>query len=380
MFLARPRPALRRHLLRWAFTLIELLVVIAVIAILIGLLLPAVQKVREAAARVKCQNNLKQLGLAIHNYEGVNNRLPPGGSMARLPDANVWGQDKGSWLVHTLPYAEQGALYDKLKYKDLNTDGDITWGPGWSDWQVSQPNSPLPAKLPYGRCPSDPFIPDPDGVAVNYAGSMGPQCMWRSTNCSGSEPFSVFCNGIKSGDQGNYVPSTANPPAVPGYAGSPDRGGDAQMDSYGQNMIGPGANAANVRGMFNRQGAKITFAGVTDGLTNTIMVGEFLPEFDELSYSPGWYGHGWWMSDSGVAKVSTIIPINYKIRPGDDACAAGPRSRNFWHTTEGFKSYHSGGANFLFGDGSVHFLKESIDMKLYQLLGCRNDGQPIGDY
>src|ERR1700730_18084160 len=93
------------------FTLIELLVVIAIIAILIGLLLPAVQKVREAAARIKCQNNMKQFGLAIHSYNDTNNALPPGGTLGPTGD---WGDDRGTWLVYTLPYMEQEGLFKQL--------------------------------------------------------------------------------------------------------------------------------------------------------------------------------------------------------------------------------------------------------------------------
>src|SRR5687767_4649850 len=105
---------------RRGFTLIELLVVVAIIAILIGLLLPAVQKVREAAARAKCQNNLKQFGLALHHYHDARGRLPPGGSYNPSPPwATTWDGDKGSWIVYTLPFLERDDLFRQFPALDV---------------------------------------------------------------------------------------------------------------------------------------------------------------------------------------------------------------------------------------------------------------------
>src|SRR5713226_10041555 len=134
-----------------AFTLIELLVVIAIIAVLVGLLLPAVQKVREAANRMKCSNNLKQFGLACHSYHDVTGYLPPGGTS--LPQDSWWTGAKGTWIVYTLPYMEQENLFHMIP-EFATPNYDSISGTGGSPGLVSVSGGKVP-KLPYLRCPSD---------------------------------------------------------------------------------------------------------------------------------------------------------------------------------------------------------------------------------
>jgi prepilin-type processing-associated H-X9-DG protein len=133
--------------------------------------------------------------------------------------------------------------------------------------------------------------------------------------------------------------------------------------------------------MFNRLGAKITFASAKDGLSNTIMVGEALQmQHDHLrqwNAVNNTFGR-WWDFNHGSAHATTIIPINYRSDyqdPDGNRCVNPERNYQNWNVSWGFKSNHGNGANFLFGDGSVHFLNQGIDHRTYQLLGCRNDGQ-----
>jgi prepilin-type N-terminal cleavage/methylation domain-containing protein/prepilin-type processing-associated H-X9-DG protein len=339
----------RRGCPRRAFTLIELLVVIAIIAILIGLLLPAVQKVREAAARSRCQNNLKQFGLAIHAYADINNgQFPEGGMYGVVPTGRYtpnapnnadWNSNQGNWIVLTLPQMEQAPLFAQInqRFNVHNSVSTPTGGGGGVDAMNPKP------RPPYLRCPSDDW--DPSATTTNYVASSGPTCL--SSPC-GYLPNQGWCQPEVSGLGGGF--------AGMGYTTSADTGNTG--------------DAAAVRGVFNRLGAKITFSMVTDGLSNTIAVGESLPRHnDHLA------GNVWWHYNSGgAAHASTIAPINQRSDGTNCSDPARPRSDS-WNVSLAFKSNHTGGANFVFGDGSVRFVQQSIDHRTYQLLGCRNDGQ-----
>jgi prepilin-type N-terminal cleavage/methylation domain-containing protein/prepilin-type processing-associated H-X9-DG protein len=317
---------------RGAFTLIELLVVIAIIGVLLGLLLPAVQKIRESASRMQCANNLKQFSLACTNYHMDNRVYPPGGLV--LPNetwSNVdWGANKGTWLVFALPYVEQTNLYKQIPNLTI---------PHFDSIGTAERAGVLPRTFPLLRCPSDGFQPKSPPVS-NYAGSIGPQCL--DDKC-GYTPFAQYCN-------------------------QPSWGYTVSSDDADNNLT------MNCRGMFGRSGAKISLSDVPDGAANTLLLGESLPGQNGHMRTFGWYNM------YGTQVLSTIIPINYPISETDTswcgASSAGPAhtmSNN--NVAWGFKSRHPGGANFSFADGSVRFIGQDIDHKLYQLLGCRNDHQ-----
>lgn len=319
------------------FTLIELLVVIAIIAILIALLVPAVQKVREAAARSQCQNNLKQLALACISYADSSPKkaLPPGGYYN-------W-DERGTWHVYILPYIEQGPLYQKIVKAaggPLETTGNsvgIANGAG-----AFKDPSGAAVVLPYGRCPSDDY--DRNAGLSNYVGSLGPQC---APGPCGFDPFLVNCN---------------RPQVTPypwGYGNSPDHGNSV--------------NASDIRGLFNRLGATILYpASIPDGTSNTIMIGEALPGVhDHLTNGPAW-----WLYNSGASHCTTCTPINYQMPEKYDGSTCQTRRDN-WNISWGYTSRHAGGCNFAFADGSIHFIADNIDAKTYALLGCRNDNNPV---
>jgi prepilin-type N-terminal cleavage/methylation domain-containing protein/prepilin-type processing-associated H-X9-DG protein len=331
-----PCPTIKK---RRGFTLIELLVVIGVIAVLIALLLPAVQKVREAANRAHCANNLKQVALACHLYHDANGCLPRNRVRPHSTDMYQNLDNRGTWLVQLLPFVEQDNLYRQLA--DLNIDQAIAAGF-------------LPRKLALLRCPSDPY--DMSAPVSNYAGSHGPQC-WVGP--CGWNPNQKYCNGTANWPP-EPNPATLAPLTFAGYAASPN---------WGYTV-----NASEVRGMFGRFGPKIRLRDAFgDGTSNTLLLGETLPDQRKGRAAPNWAKH------VVSTLATTIIPINHMTTYFDpDGCTAAPdRYFENHNVADGFKSWHQGGAHFALADGSVRFLSQTINHRTYQYLGCHNDGQVV---
>lgn len=308
------------------FTLIELLVVIAIIGVLIGLLLPAVQKVRDAAARLQCTNNLKQIGLAMMNYESTYNRFPAGyldnmtispvnATATTNPDPIIgWG-----WGALILPYLEQESLYKSININSIamnNTSAAV----------IAFRKTVIKGFL----CPSDD---------------------------TGSNTFTI------SGTGGNFELAKSS------YAGINGQGELADFDSaLGMGML--------------LRGRGVSIAEVTDGLSNTLFVGERSSKSAKQAVGtlPGVCT---WVGALPGGDLDGETPALYILGwTGDPSSPANPNTPEpdgFFHP-ESITSKHSGGVNFLFCDGSVRFITDSINGQTWVKLGTRQGGEVAGDY
>jgi prepilin-type N-terminal cleavage/methylation domain-containing protein len=311
---------------RHGFTLVELLVVIAIIGTLVGLLLPAVQAARESARRSSCQNNLKQLGLALHSYHDVRNKLPAALDWTQMTDEWVTTQPGKctTWHVWVMAFTENLALYDKLNFNVA---------PLFFPWDSTNQSVLLPAKVSLQICPSNPFLAANPWRAIDatsngfqrvgYQACNGPQ--WSDTNgdCTSYESWCFIGFWNKGSDQ----------------------------------LTGSGPGGGWVPGMFSgRGGSQISFSKVPDGLTKTIMLGEQRGEVAAADM----YNHN-------HQALPTLLRIN------------SPRmtkSSSDYQQNMGAASHHFGGASFCMADGAVVFLNETMDFYLYNLLGNRGDGVP----
>jgi prepilin-type N-terminal cleavage/methylation domain-containing protein/prepilin-type processing-associated H-X9-DG protein len=337
---------------RTGFTLIELLVVIAIIGVLIALLLPAVQAAREAARRAQCVNNLKQIGVALHNYINAVGVFPPGYVSAVNPtvtdacnqDAeNQHGVDLGTgwaWGSMLLPYLEQQPVYNAINFSlsvayRQNDTASLT--------PLSVflcPSDPGPSVVPVFEDPPDPNNPG------SYAGT----------------------HIVDTLSRGNYV-GMYGLGEICAQSGAPD--------AINNNGAGP---AGGHYGIFYRN-SRTSVAEIADGTSNTIAVGE---RSHNLSYVT-WVARS---IDGWLGKTSPIEGGTDQFNPSPEECWTqvlgpagledGPRTINNPQAhVEDYWSRHPGGANFLFADGSVHFLKSSIDPRPWRAMATRGMGEVI---
>lgn len=311
---------------RSGFTLIELLVVIAIIAILVALLLPAVQQAREAARRAQCKSNLKQIGVALHNYHDVNRVLPPASTPSTrfATDQATW-----SWAVMILPNMDQAALYEQLQPNSPDSILEALNDPV----KVSLMQTPLTGLL----CPSDPGPNLNDVRALDLAGAS-----------------------VQVG-RTNYV-------------------GNMGVDQ-----------ASPTEGLFYFN-SSVRFRDITDGLSNTLAVGErahgnvrSVEQFGSAMW-PGSTRFPCVMKLPNDCTVGQYGNVSYNLQTGLDADGSGAYLA-YW----AFSSEHVGGAHFLLADGAVVFINESVESRIgsptdprtwgtYQKLGGRDDSELIGDF
>jgi prepilin-type N-terminal cleavage/methylation domain-containing protein/prepilin-type processing-associated H-X9-DG protein len=312
---------------RRGFTLVELIVVITIIAVLMGIVLPAVQNAREAARRMSCTNNLKQLGIAALHYESDYGVFPTGG---RGP-VNVGGRPTGATnlMVELLNYFEQENLYEKWDEKDLRNN--VAGGRDATQAKV----------IGILLCPSD-FMPE---TVVQLT-------------AKGAPPWSWGFYGMSSygGNAGTRSVPLGAPPAFPLIS----RDGIFYIDSC------------------------VRLADVTDGTSNTFLFGErfhrdpewdrrkavVVPWLDSLEHMGKWGMVAVAPGIMGNVTLHTAAPINYQMPTGGDVSQLSDRSC-------AFGSGHPGGANFAFADGHVCFLKESTSLPILQALSTRRGGEVV---
>jgi prepilin-type N-terminal cleavage/methylation domain-containing protein/prepilin-type processing-associated H-X9-DG protein len=362
---------IRRPVSRAAFTLIELLVVIAIIAVLIGLLLPAVQKVREAANRMSCQNNLKQIGLALHNYENVFQAFPPDQLDLAVPDPNVVsvavgnGNDQIGMSVFTLilPYIEQDNLYHQIDitkalFDPVNLppcDNPAMGGnnPAFSTEikTLNCPSTPTPVVLNYYNC-----LYGPPGWGLLPSNDPNPPTMLWARTDYGALPGSH-----------QYVVQQFCPP------------------SYLAVYNATGGESGTLTYMIGKRG-KRRIADVTDGLSNTMVMAEDAAR--PFGFNRRKVGYN---NSAGLPVDGIINPVGggggawgdpfsyYHVagaRADDSGFRDGPCMVNCTSDNEMY-SWHPGGTNVLFGDGSVHFLKETVTPTVAIGLITRSGGEII---
>jgi len=339
---------------RTGFTLIELLVVIAIIAVLIALLLPAVQQAREAARRSQCKNNLKQLGLAMHNYESTHGMFPPGyvasysnwqtdaGKKMSGANGTVHSRAEWNWTAFVAPYLELSGIYHTLGVANRTAAEALN--------DTAAVNIPK-TRLPAFSCPTDPAPPLLENIRRVLSTTS-------SSNYQGLAP-------------NNYI---------------------------GVNLGGAGVSAVGLQngpfgtanGIFKVNGAT-RFRDVTDGLSSTLMLGERAYEYPGINPTTGAqmqnksYAGTLFMQAAGVGTGASTDPDNQEASASLGTCSdiqmpnrKSPGDQKWIQSV--FSSNHVGGVQFCLGDGSVRFISENINGTTFGRLGNMNWGSVPGDF
>ncbi len=314
------------------FTLIELLVVIAIIAVLVAILLPAVQQAREAARASQCKNNLKQLGLALHNYNEVSGQFPPGGFYnGNVIAAQNWSFNRGNFLVMLLPQIDQTALYNQIDFgftKEL-------------DQQTYSGSTKLLCQTVISNllCPSE----DTNGM---YSGGQNTSSGLRACTSYGgnlgAQNFSVCATGWNAVNTNGDV---------------------THGDTFDQNRIS---------GVFGHYPWSAKIRDITDGTSNTFALGEIRPKCSTHSQNGWMHMNSLWIGTTGG--------INAPTCPGEPGYGSGCNTTTSWGTAQAFKSRHVGGAHFAMCDGSVRFVGQDLNYATLQKLGDRRDGLALGEF
>jgi len=299
-----------------AFTLVELLVVIAIIGVLVALLLPAVQAAREAARRMSCQNNLKQIGLALHNYYDTF-RVFPYNTKTTTTSTVVAGQ---SWMFRILPFVEEQNLYSQV-------DDSVHF---WATANVDVAKTVVNTYL----CPSDGT--NGNGSLDNHFDATGFRAITNYKSVAGANwKFGNFTNSKQPGIRWNN-----------------------STDGLDQ---GNGIICRNLS--FNPRNLT-RIADITDGTSNTFAVGEMVP---------AWQYNSWWYWYNGTA-ATAAIPLNYQIEKGHQYLKDND---NDWKNNTSFFSLHPAGGQFVLCDGSVVFVSNSIDTDIYRGMATISGGETV---